>query len=49
MSKLNIQIFLKEIESIKTNNIYSNILLTFQNNLSVLDKLNYFIINHNII
>ena len=42
MSKLNIQIFLKEIESIKTNNIYSNILLTFQNNLSVLDKLKLF-------
>ena len=42
MSKLNIQIFLKEIENLKTNNIYSNILLTFQNNLSVLDKLKLF-------
>ena len=42
MSKLNIQIFLKEIENLKSNNIYSNILLTFQNNLSVLDKLKLF-------
>ena len=39
MSQLNIQNFFKEIESVKTNNIYSNILLSYENNLSVLDKL----------